>query len=104
MKPDMPSANASDFRIATCLGTSSPSTRVTYERIMVITITAMESRVFTGILTPISTSQFTITSEKFSAANAEPKKPERVIATCMVDRNFAGWLVSLAKRTARLSP
>ena len=66
--------------------------------------TAMASRVAAGTGTPCSSSQSTSRSEKFSAAKALPRKSDRVMATWMVARNRAGWLVSWARRTARLSP
>lgn len=43
-------------------------------------------------------------SEKLSAANADPIKPESVIATCIVARKHDGSLVSLFSLNARLSP
>lgn len=56
----------------------------------VITMTAMVSSVAAGIWTPKETTQPTKTSEKFSAANALPKKPESVMATCIVAKKRAG--------------
>ena len=70
----------------------------------VISTTDMVSRVETGIPTPRPTSQFTMLSEKFSAAKALPRKPDRVIATCIVARKRAGWLVRPARRFAFLLP
>ena len=69
-----------------------------------MTTTAMESRVLLGIFTPRLSTQSTSGSEKPSAANAEPRKPDNVMATWMVARNLAGSLVSLNRRLARLSP
>ena len=46
----------------------------------------------------------TIIPAKLSAANAEPRKPDNVIATWMVARNLAGSLVRRNRRFARLSP
>ena len=66
--------------------------------------TAMASRVAAGTPTPRLTSQLTRPSEKFSAAKALPRKPDRVMATWIVARKRAGWLVRRASRTARLSP
>ena len=54
--------------------------------------------------TPRPTSQSTSRSEKLSAANALPRKPDSVMATWMVARNFAGSAVSFASRYARRSP
>ena len=48
---------------------------------MVMRMTETVSSVLTGTLTPRSTSQFTSSSEKLSAAKALPRKPDRVMAT-----------------------
>ena len=64
----------------------------------------MTLSVLSGIFTPSETSHLTIGPEKFSAANALPRKPASVIATCIVARKRAGSFVSLYKRIARLSP
>ena len=45
--------------------------------------------------------QFTRGPAKLSAANALPKNPERVMATCMVARKRAGCDVSFLNFTAR---
>ena len=55
-------------------------------------------------LNPIPIIQFTIRSEKLSAAKALPRKPARVMPTWIVARNLAGWSVSSVRRRARLSP
>ena len=49
--------------------------------IKVISMTESVFRVLTGMDTPRETSQSTKTSEKFSAAKALPKKPDKVMAT-----------------------
>jgi hypothetical protein len=54
---------------------------VKYDKINVINITAMVSKVERGIFTPIPTTQSTKGSEKLSAAKALPKNPDNVIAT-----------------------
>ena len=66
--------------------------------------TATASSVAAGICTPRPNSQSTKPSEKFSAAKALPRKPDRVMATWIVARKRAGWLVKRANRIARLSP
>jgi len=67
-------------------------------------MTEMVSRALRGMPTPTLTSQSTSRSEKLSAANALPRKPDRVIATCIVARNFAGSLIRRLSLPARLSP
>ena len=52
-----------------------------YDKINVINITAMVSKVERGIFTPIPITQSTKGSEKLSAAKALPKNPDNVIAT-----------------------
>lgn len=52
-----------------------------YDKINVINITAMVSKVERGIFTPIPTTQSTKGSEKLSAAKALPKNPDNMIAT-----------------------
>ena len=66
--------------------------------------TATASSVAAGTGTPRLKSQATSPSEKFSAAKALPRKPDRVMATWMVAKKRAGWLVRRARRAARLSP
>ena len=53
-------------------------------------------------LTPMS--QSTSRSEKVSAAKAEARKPARVMAIWMVERNWVGLSTSLSRRRAFLSP
>ena len=60
--------------------------------------------VFSGSGTPSATKTATRRLEKLSAAKALARKPESVIATCIVARNVAGLSVSLLRRPARLSP
>ena len=80
-RPDTPSAICSDFFMAMRLGTSSPNMRVKYESTRVMTTTAMFCRVWRGIVTPRDIIHSTRGVEKLSAANALPKKPDRVMAT-----------------------
>ena len=93
--PDTPRASCSDLFMAIRLGTSSPKIRVKYERMRVMMITAIVSRVLLGRVTPRLTTQSTSGSEKLSAAKALPRNPESVMAIWMVERNFAGSRVSL---------
>ena len=72
--------------------------------INVITQTQIVFKIFSGIVTPSPINQFTHTGTKFSEANALPKKPANVMATCMVERNFAGFFVRAISRLALLSP
>ena len=67
-KPEIPKASCSERFIATRLGTSSPKTRVKYDRIRVIRTTATASSVALGMFTPRLTTQSTRGSEKLSAA------------------------------------
>ena len=104
ISPDIPSASFSGFFMAMRFGTSSPNTRVKYDSTRVMNMTARVSSVERGMVTPRPTSQFTIPSEKLSAAKALPRKPDSVMATCMVARNFAGCSMSRPSRPARLLP
>ena len=79
--PEILNASSSDFFIAILFGTNSPKTNVKYDKINVIIITAMVSKVERGIFAPIPTTQSTKGSEKLSAAKALPKNPDNVIAT-----------------------
>ena len=72
------------------LGTNSPKTILKYDKINVINITHTELRTLRGTGTPAPTNASTNGSAKLSAANALPKKPANVIATCMVDKKRAG--------------
>ena len=69
-----------------------------------ITITAIELSVARGMLTPAATSISASFPAKLSAAKALARKPDSVMATCMVARNFAGSAVSFLSFPARLSP
>ena len=79
----MGSTSLSAFFIANLLGTSSPRTSVKYDSIRVMSITAIVSMAFNerGSFQPDFTTSATILSEKFSAAKALARNPERVIAT-----------------------
>ena len=67
-------------------------------------MTASVFNVERGIPTPAPMSRSTSGSEKLSAANALPRKPDRVMATCMVDRKRDGSLIRWLSRMAFLLP
>ena len=79
--PEILIASSSDFFMAILFGTNSPNTNVKYDKTRVMHITAIASNVERGIFTPIPNIHSTNGSEKLSAANALPKKPDNVIAT-----------------------
>ena len=70
----------------------------------VIATTAMVLSVAGGRLMPREMAHATKGPEKWLAANALPRKPERVMATWMVAKNFEGSRVSLPSRLARRLP
>ena len=88
------------------LGTSSPSTSVKNDRMMVITTTESVLRAFleSAVNFRSSISQLTSLSEKFSAANALPRNPASVMPICIADRNEVGCSTSLSRRAAFLLP
>ena len=88
--PDNPSAIFSAFFMAIRLGMSSPKTILKYANINVMRTTQTELTTLSGMLIPAFIKIFTKGLAKLSAAKALPKKPANVIATCMVDKNFAG--------------
>ena len=80
--PTVKRATTSVFFMAMRLGTSSPSTRLKYERMIVMSTTMSVLSVGAGMaVKPLSTvSQCTSGSEKLSAAKAEDRKPASVMA------------------------
>ena len=66
--------------------------------------TTAECRACRGTLAPSERIRSTMGSAKFSAANAPPIKPARVMATWMVARNLEGCFVRVSSFLARLSP
>lgn len=69
-----------------------------------MTMTQMVLSVPRGMPIPAAMSASVRGAAKLSAAKALPSRPASVIATWMVERNFAGREVSLISRPARLSP
>jgi hypothetical protein len=91
IRPENANDSLSAFFIATRFGTSSPKTSVRYDKMRVITITAMlSSKAIDDWGAPNEMINSTRGFEKFRAAKALPKNPDKVIATCIVARNFAG--------------
>ena len=70
----------------------------------VIMTTEIVPRVFSGSGTPSATKTATRRLEKLSAAKALARKPDSVIATCIVARKVAGLSVSFLSLPARASP
>ena len=91
--PEIARASCSDFFMAIRFGTSSPKINVKYDKINVITTTESVFSVERGIPIPRPMRNSTSGSEKLSAANALPRKPDKVMATWIVERNFDGSLV-----------
>ena len=104
ISPVSRSASFSELRIAIRFGTSSPKTRVKYDRISVMRITEIVDIVEYEIDAPSPITQSVSIPAKLSAAKALPRKPDSVIATWMVARNRAGCFISPSSFTAVLSP
>jgi hypothetical protein len=79
---------------------------VKYERVRVIRITAIELIVsaLSAVKARSPTTQLVRGSAKLSAAKAEPRKPARVIAIWIAERNAVGSSESFKSFLAFLSP